>query len=179
MSPNPVFWYLFFKFSWGGMPPDPPSFSMAHLHHQKGPLFLEKNLPTLSSAYGPGSVIQLCMPRNKRSSAKRYVGVARVTSRRARKGFTLKYNPDTHWSSSFYKGLNELQYVDGRNMFIVNRDDAAGFRLDTLTTCKQYTTPVVQEKLILTMLINTLQCSRQPATTLLLLLRLGKYVLVL
>lgn len=98
-----------------------------------------------------GSVIQLCMPRNKRrSSAKRYMGVARVTSQRARKGFTLKFNPDTHWSSSFYKGLNELQFVDGSNMFIVNRDDASGFRLDTLTTCKQYTTPVVQGKYILT-----------------------------
>ena len=38
------------------MPPDPPSFwvCFAHLHHQKGPLFLEKNLPTLSSSYGPG-----------------------------------------------------------------------------------------------------------------------------
>ena len=23
MSPNPVFWYLFFKFFLGGMPPDP------------------------------------------------------------------------------------------------------------------------------------------------------------
>ena len=58
MSPNPVFWYLFFKFSWGGMPPDPLALAcftcwvcFAHLH-QKGPLFLEKNLPTLSSAYG-------------------------------------------------------------------------------------------------------------------------------
>ena len=30
----------------------------AHLHHQKGPLFLEKNLPTLSSAYGPD--VSLC-----------------------------------------------------------------------------------------------------------------------
>ena len=58
MSPNSIFWYLFFKIFLGGMPPDPPSFSMlcmlgVHLHHQKGPLFLEKNLPTLSSAYGP------------------------------------------------------------------------------------------------------------------------------
>ena len=37
-----------------------------------------------------GSIIQLCMPRNDRSSAKSYMGVARVTSQRARKGFTLK-----------------------------------------------------------------------------------------
>ena len=60
MSPNSVFWYLFFKIFLGGHAPRPPSFSMlcmlgvlAHLHRQKGPLFLEKNLPTLSSAYGP------------------------------------------------------------------------------------------------------------------------------
>ena len=44
------------------MPPDPLALAcfacwvcFAHLHHQKGPLFLEKNLPTLSSAYGPES----------------------------------------------------------------------------------------------------------------------------
>ena len=58
MSPNPVFWY---QFSWGGMPPDPPSFSMLGVlctpAPSKGPLFLEKNLPTLSSVYGPGSQI--------------------------------------------------------------------------------------------------------------------------
>ena len=29
-------------------------------------------------------------------------------------------------------------------MLVVNRDDAAGFRLDTLTTSKQYTTPTVR-----------------------------------
>ena len=28
MLPNSVFWYLFFKIFLGGMPPDPPSFSM-------------------------------------------------------------------------------------------------------------------------------------------------------
>ena len=32
----------------------------------------------------------------------------------------------------------------------VNRDDAAGFRPDTLTTCKQYKIPVVQGKDALT-----------------------------
>ena len=60
MSPNSVFWYLFFKIFLGGMPPDPLALAcfacwvcFAHLHHQKGPLFLKKNLPTLSSAYGP------------------------------------------------------------------------------------------------------------------------------
>ena len=60
MSPNSVFWYLFFKIFLGGIPSDPPSFCMldvlctpAPYQSQKGPLFLEKNLPTLSSAYGP------------------------------------------------------------------------------------------------------------------------------
>ena len=63
MSPNSVFWYLFFKIFLGGMPPVPLALAcfacwvcFAHLHHQKGPLFLEKNLPTLSSVYGPANM---------------------------------------------------------------------------------------------------------------------------
>ena len=92
-----------------------------------------------------GTVIQLCVPRNKRrQSSKRYKSVAKVTSRRARKGFNLKFNPDEHWSGAFYKGLNKLQYTDGADMVNINRDDATGFRLDTLTTCKQYSTPAIQ-----------------------------------
>lgn len=64
-----------------------------------------------------GSVVQLCVARNKRRlSAKRYQGVAQVTTRRARKGFSLKYNPDAHWSASFYKGLNSIQLKDGQDM---------------------------------------------------------------
>lgn len=102
-------------------------------------------------AFSYGTVVQLCIPRNKRRmSAKRYQGLAQVTSRRCRKGFCLKFNPDSHWSAAFYKGLNELQYVDGTDLLNVNRDDATGFRLDTLTTCKQYKTPVVQGKDTLT-----------------------------
>lgn len=98
-----------------------------------------------------GTVVQLCIPRNKRRmSAKRYQGLAKVTSRRARKGFSLKFNPDAHWSAAFYKGLNDLQYTDGIDLININRDDATGFRLDTLTTCKQYTTPVVQGHEVLT-----------------------------
>ena len=98
-----------------------------------------------------GSIVELCIPRNKRRrSAKRYKGLARVTTRRARKGFTLKHNPDAHWSAAFYKGLNSIQYVDGRFILNINRDDAANFRLDTLTTCKQHPNPVVQGKDILT-----------------------------
>ena len=87
-----------------------------------------------------GTVTQLGIPRNKRCAAKNYHGVAKVTSRRARKGFSLKLNPDAHWSASLYKALNCLQYKVGRDIVNVNRDDATGtgFRLDTLTTCKQY-----------------------------------------
>ena len=35
-------------------------------------------------------------------------------------------------------------------MLNLNRDDSTGFRLDTLTTCAQYTTPVVQGQEVLT-----------------------------
>ena len=73
-----------------------------------------------------------------------------VTTHRARKGFTLRYNPDSHWSAAFYRGLNSIQLRDGRDICFVNRDDAAGFRLDTLTTCKQYAQPVVKGKDTLT-----------------------------
>ena len=61
-----------------------------------------------------------------------------------RKGFNLRWNPDAHWSSAFYRALNQLQYEDGTNLLNLNRDDAAGFRLDTITTCKQYAHPTVQ-----------------------------------
>ncbi len=109
----------------------------------------------LQTVYGRhfsyGSVVQLCVARNKRHlSSKRYQGIAQVTTRRARKGFTLKYNPDAHWSASFYKGLNTIQLQDGRDMCFLNRDDASGFRLDTLTTCKQYASPAVKGNDVLT-----------------------------
>ena len=70
-----------------------------------------------------GTVVELCVARNKhRCSAKRYRGLANVTSRRVRKGFTLKYNPDTHWSAAFYKALGQIQYIDGRNIMLnINR----------------------------------------------------------
>jgi len=91
-----------------------------------------------------GSVVQLCVARNMRhKSAQRYKGIAKVTTRRARKGFQLKYNPDFHWSNAFYSGLNFVQLRDGSNLTIVNRDDASGFRLDSLTTHKQYRVPSV------------------------------------
>lgn len=95
--------------------------------------------------FGFGTVVQLCVARNRRrQSAKRYKGVAKVTSRRARKGFKIKYNPDAHWSSAFYRSLNYLQYSDGRHIININRDDASGFRLDTMTTHRLHRTLMVQ-----------------------------------
>lgn len=56
-----------------------------------------------------------CVVKNKRRiSAKRYKGIAKITSRRARKGFTLKYNPDAHWSNAFYRNLDSIQLKNGR-----------------------------------------------------------------
>ncbi len=97
-----------------------------------------------------GTVVQLCVARNRhRLSAKGYKGLAQVTSRRARKGFQLKLNPDTHWSAALYRNLNVLQYTDATDILTMNRDDQAGFRLDTLSTHHQYTTPTVRGKDIL------------------------------
>ena len=95
-----------------------------------------------------GTVVQLCVPRRKRhQSSKRYSGVANVKYMRARKGFTLKYNPDYKWSRSMYKSLNELQQ-DGKHMLLLNRDDQAGFRLDSTFTHKNH--PVLSVKPALT-----------------------------
>lgn len=91
-----------------------------------------------------GSIVELCAARNKRrKSAKRYRGVAQVTCHRARKGSQLKYNPDAHQSAAFYCGI---QYQDGRNIVNLNRDDASGFRLDTLSIHRLHKTPVVKGK---------------------------------
>ena len=101
--------------------------------------------------FSHGTVVQLCVARNRRrASAKRYKGVAKVTSRRAYKGFQLRCNPDSHWSTALYRSLNFLQYRDGRHILNMNQDDAAGYRLDTLTTRKLHRTPVIQGKEILT-----------------------------
>ena len=95
-------------------------------------------------SFGYGTIVQLCVARNRRRrSALRYKGAAQVTTRRARRGFALRFNPDKHWSSALYRGLNYLQYADGRDILNINRDDAAGFRLDTMTTNKHYATPAV------------------------------------
>ena len=90
---------------------------------------------TYKTKFSYGTVVQLGVARNKRRrSAKNYRGLARVTCRRTRKGFTITYNPDEHWSSAFYRGLDYIQYMDGTDKVILNRDDQAGFRLDTLVT---------------------------------------------
>ena len=98
-----------------------------------------------------GTVVQVCVARNRRRcSATRYRGIAQVTSRRARKGFCLRYNTDSHWSSAFYRHLNYVQFMDGQAIVNINRDDAAGFRMDTLSTHRLHKTPVVRGKEILT-----------------------------
>ena len=85
-----------------------------------------------------GTVVQLCVPRNKRRrSAKRYKGVANVKYMRARKAFSLKYNPDYKWSRSMYKSLDQLQ-IDGNSTLLINRDDQAGFHLDSTFTHKNF-----------------------------------------
>ena len=92
----------------------------------------------LSSHYGEkfsyGTVLHLCVHRNKRRiSSRRYKGVANIKYQRARKGFNLKFNPDAKWSRSLYKCLDKLQ-IDGKQMLLLNRDDQAGFRLDSTFT---------------------------------------------
>lgn len=43
-----------------------------------------------------------------------------------------------------YRGLDLIQYTDGKDIVNINRDDASGFRLDTLATYRQYATPAVK-----------------------------------
>ena len=91
------------------------------------------------------------MARNKkRKSSQRYRGLAKVTTRRARKGFSLRFNPDAHWSAAFYRALDKITFEDGNNLLNINRDDATVLRLDTLSTCRQYATLTVQGNEILT-----------------------------
>ena len=94
---------------------------------------VQKHLEEVYNRFAFGTVVELCIACNKRHrSSKQCKSLAKITSRRARKGFSLHFNPDTHWSASLYKALNEVQYVNGRNILNMNRDDATGFRLDTL-----------------------------------------------
>lgn len=92
-----------------------------------------------------GSVVQLCIARNKRRrSSARYMGVAKVIQKRARKGFNVKYNPDAHWSNALYSSLDALQYQDGSNIVNIGRDDQAGFRLDTMASHRLHGTLCVK-----------------------------------
>ena len=69
-------------------------------------------------------VVELCVARNKRRiSASQCRGEAKVTSCQARNGFTLKLNPDAHFSNSMYKALDLIQLIDGTDKMILNRDD--------------------------------------------------------
>ena len=96
---------------------------------------------------GYGTIVQLCTVRNKRKlSAARYHSVARVTSRRARKGFAIKLNPDPHYSTSMYKGLDFIQLRDGQNKMVLNRDDQSGFRLDITYTHKLHKATALTDK---------------------------------
>lgn len=105
----------------------------------------------LQRKFSYGTVVELCVARNRRrQSVHRYKGIGKITSRRARKGFQLRYNPDNHWSAALYRSLNFLEYTDGKNIVNVNHDDASGFRLDTLTIHHIHRTPVVHGKEILT-----------------------------
>ena len=101
------------------------------------------------------TVVQLCVARNRHChSAVNYKGVANVTTRRARKGFRLKYNPEKHWSCALYRGLNFIQYTDGSDILNINRDGASGFRLDTLITHSKHATPTVTGNEVLTTYTN-------------------------
>lgn len=87
-----------------------------------------------------GSVVQLCIAKNRRRSTSKYKGVAKVLQKRGRKGFTLKFNPNEHWSAAFYQSLNDQQFHDGEKVLNLGRDDQAGFHLDTMTTHKLHGT---------------------------------------
>ena len=115
-------------------------------------LAIKKHLEQVyNRSFSYGTVIRLCVARNRRrKSAAHYKGLAKVTSRRARKGFQLRYNPDNHWSCALYRGLAYIQYNDGTNIVNLNRDDAAGFRLDTLASHRLHRTPVVAGAKVLT-----------------------------
>lgn len=53
--------------------------------------------------------------KQRRLSAKLYFSAAKIISKRARKGFGIKLNPDAHWSCAFYKGLDWIQKKDGKD----------------------------------------------------------------
>ena len=82
---------------------------------------IRKHLEGLySRKFAYGTIVQLCIARNRRhKSSSRYKGAAKVTTRRARKGFQLRYN--FHWLNAFYRGLDFIQLTDGNNIVNLNR----------------------------------------------------------
>ena len=99
------------------------------------------------ATFGYGSIVQLCVARNRRRrSANNYREVAKVTCRRARKGFDLKFNPDCHWSCALYRGLDYIQYMTGVDKVILNRDDLSVFRLDSMATSNKCATVCIKGK---------------------------------
>ncbi|CAB3997220.1 Hypothetical predicted protein [Paramuricea clavata] len=63
--------------------------------------------------------------------------VARITCRRSREGFDLKFNLDCHWSNALYKGLDHIQYATSANKVVLNRDDLSVFRFDSMATSNE------------------------------------------
>ena len=62
----------------------------------------------------------------------------------------MRYNPDQHWSAAFYSSLDALHLRDGNDILNINRDDQAGFRLDTLATHNKRATLCIAEEVPLT-----------------------------
>jgi hypothetical protein len=57
------------------------------------------------------TIVQLCVARNRRRiSAKQYKGIAKITCRKSRKGFSIKFNPDAHYSTAMYHSLGYLYF---------------------------------------------------------------------
>ena len=67
-----------------------------------------------------------------------------------KKGSTIRYNPDKHWSFALYRALDALQLKDGTDIINKNRDDQAGFRLDTLATHNKQATLCMKDGVPLT-----------------------------
>ena len=76
--------------------------------------------------------------------------MAKITCRRARKGFSVRINPDAHWSCALYRGLDYIQLKEGSNKVLLNRDDQSGFRLDTTYDHKHSKTVTLTNRSALT-----------------------------
>ena len=83
----------------------------------------------------------VCLPQQKTTISKT---VQRCCTDHI-KACNIRLNPDSHWSNALYRDLDTLQLKDGRNKFVLNRDDTAGFGLDTTYTRKQYQSMSLQQ----------------------------------